>query len=276
MAEHAGNSSESGAISYPPPKGSPLGITPWFRFGAFFLRPLLFAIAKRDWRGVANIPKSGPIICISNHISYLDPLVFAHFLHDNGRAPRFLGKAELFRIPFIGTVLRGAGQVPVERESANARQALDHAIAFLNAGHLLGVYPEGTLTRDPGIWPMKAKTGIARLAILAQCKVVPCAQWGAQDVLPPYGRKISLFPRKTFHVWAGQPLDFSKWYGKEDDPIAVREATDFAMNALTTMLEELRGERAPEISFDPALSELPRVGNYKREKRRNQEKGGAQ
>ena len=255
-------------IVYPPPTGSPLGITPWFRFAAFFLRPLMFAIAKRDWRGVENIPQSGAIICVSNHISYLDPLVFAHFLHDNGRAPRFLGKAELFRIPFIGTVLRGAGQVPVERESANARQAFEHAIAFLKAGHLLGVYPEGTLTRDPGIWPMKGKTGVARLAIMTKSQVVPCAQWGAQAVLPTYGRKISLFPRKTFHVWAGKPLDFSKWYGKEDDPVAVGEATEFVMNALTKLLEEIRQEQAPSVRFDPSTSAHPRIGNYKRNQKR--------
>ena len=253
---------------YPPPTGKPLGITPWFRTAAFILRPLMFAIAKRDWQGAENIPKSGPIICVSNHISYLDPLVFAHFLHDNGRAPRFLGKAELFRIPFIGMVLRGAGQVPVERESANARQAFDHAIAFLKAGHLLGVYPEGTLTRDPQTWPMKGKTGVARLAIMTRTQVVPCAQWGAQEVLPTYGRKISLFPRKTFHVWAGKPLDFSKWYGREDDPVAIGEATDYVMNALTALLEQIRGESAPAVRFDPTLSEHPRIGNYKKKKRK--------
>jgi len=278
MAEMEAGAPSPADISYPPPSGTPLGITPWFRFGAFFLRPLLFALAKRDWRGVENIPKSGPIICISNHISYLDPLVFAHFLHDNGRAPRFLGKAELFRIPFIGTVLRGAGQVPVERESANARQAFEHAIAFLKAGHVLGVYPEGTLTRDPEIWPMKAKSGVARLAIMTKTKVVPCAQWGAQNVLPTYGRKLSLFPRKTFHVWAGEPLDFSKWYGREDDPAAIREATDFVMDALTVLLEQIRGEKAPALRFDPATSEHPRIGNYKKESKKskkNQRKQGA-
>jgi 1-acyl-sn-glycerol-3-phosphate acyltransferase len=255
------------ALTYPPPKGRPLGITPWFRFGAFVLRPLLFAIARRDWRGQENIPKSGPIICVSNHISYLDPLVFAHFLHDNGRAPRFLGKAELFRIPFIGMMLRGAGQVPIKRESPDALQAFEHAIALLKAGHLLGVYPEGTLTREPNIWPMKAKTGVARLAIMTKTKVVPCAQWGAQAVLLPYGRTISLFPRKTFHVWAGKPLDFSEWYGREDDPVAIGEATEFMMSALTSLLEQIRSESAPVVRFDSALSDHPRIGNFKKTRR---------
>ena len=167
----------------------------------------------------------------------------------------------------MGTVLRGAGQVPVERESANARQAFEHAIAFLKAGHLLGVYPEGTLTRDRDLWPMKGKTGVARLAIMTKTQVVPCAQWGAQAVLPTYGRKISLFPRKTFHVWAGKPLDFSKWYGREDDPVAIGEATEFVMNALTSLLEEIRGEHAPAERFDPAKSDHPKIGNYKKRKK---------
>jgi 1-acyl-sn-glycerol-3-phosphate acyltransferase len=174
----------------------------------------------------------------------------------------------------VGRVLRGAGQVPVERESANARQALDHAIAFLKAGHLLGVYPEGTLTRDRQMWPMKAKTGIARLAIMTKSRVIPCAQWGAQDVLPAYSRKISLFPRKTFHVWAGEPLDFSRWYGKEDDLVAIGEATEYAMSALTSILEKIRGEKAPNVRFDPTLSDHPRVGNYKKQMRKKREQGG--
>ena len=165
-------------ISYAPPSGKPLGVTSWFRFGADLVRPLLNLIAKRDWRGVENLPKSGAAIAVCNHISYVDPLLFTHFLYNNGRAPRYLGKASLFKLPIIGRVLLGAGQIPVERETSVASDALQHAIAFLKAGHLLGVYPEGTLTRDANYWPMKAKTGIARLAILTQVPVIPCAQWG--------------------------------------------------------------------------------------------------
>jgi len=182
-------------ISYAPPTGKPLGVTGWFRFGATLVRPLLNLIAKRDWRGVENLPKSGAAIVVCNHISYVDPLLFTHFLYDNGRAPRYLGKASLFKLPIIGRVLLGAGQIPVERESSVASQSLQHAVAFLKAGHLLGVYPEGTLTRDENYWPMKAKTGIARLAILSQVSVIPCAKWGAQKILPAYSKKPKLFPR---------------------------------------------------------------------------------
>ena len=254
-------------ISYAPPSGKPLGSTSWFRFGANLIRPLLNLIAKRDWRGVENIPKSGAAIAVCNHISYVDPLLFTHFLYDNGRAPRYLGKASLFKLPIIGRVLLGAGQIPVERESSSASQSLQHAIAFLNSGHLLGVYPEGTLTRDENYWPMKAKTGIARLAILTQVPVIPCAQWGAQKILPAYSKKLKLFPRTKVIVVAGKPLDFSKWYGKAEDPVALEEATAFVMSAITKLLEDLRGEKAPTEIFDPKKSQLPRTGNFKREQK---------
>ena len=254
-------------ISYAPPSGKPLGTTGWFRFGADLIRPLLNLIAKRDWRGIENIPKSGAAIAVCNHISYVDPLIFTHFLYDNGRAPRYLGKASLFKLPIIGRVLLGAGQIPVERETSSASQSLEHAIAFLNSGHLLGVYPEGTLTRDENYWPMKAKTGIARLAILTQVPVIPCAQWGAQKILPAYSKKVKLFPRTKVIVVAGKPLDFSKWYGKAEDPVALEEATAFVMSAITRLLEDLRNEKAPTEIFDPRKSQLPRTGNFKREQK---------
>lgn len=254
-------------ISYLPPSGKPLGTTNWFKFGALVLRPLLKLISKRDWRGAENLPKTGGAIVVCNHISYLDPLTFTHFLYDNGRAPRYLGKASLFKIPIVGRVLLGAGQIPVERESAVASHSLQHAMAFLKSGHLLGVYPEGTLTRDQNYWPMRAKTGIARLAILTKAPVIPCAQWGAQRILPAYSKKIKLFPRAKVQVIAGKPLEFSKWYGRAEDPIALEEATAYVMRAITDLLEQLRGEKAPAEIFDPRKSQLPRTGNYKKDLR---------
>ena len=251
-------------VSYAPPVGKPLGITNWFKFGATLVRPILNLVGRREWRGVENIPKSGAAIAVCNHISYVDPLVFTHFLYDNGRAPRYLGKASLFKLPIIGRVLSGAGQIPVERETSGASNSLVHAIAFLKSGHLLGVYPEGTLTRDDNYWPMKAKTGIARLAILTQVPVIPCAQWGAQKLLPAYSKKLKLFPRAKFQVVAGPPLEFSKWKGRAEDPAALEEATAYVMSAVTRLLEQLRGESAPLEIFDPKKSMLPRIGNFKK------------
>jgi 1-acyl-sn-glycerol-3-phosphate acyltransferase len=207
------------------------------------------------------------MIAISNHISYLDPLIFAHFLYGNGRAVRFLGKASLFRVPVLGWILRHGEQVPVEREVKGASTvALPHALAFLKSGHCLGVYPEGTLTRDAGQWPMLAKTGLARLAVMSKAPVIPCAQWGASEILAPYSKRPKFWPRQRVTVIAGEALDFSPWYGKEDDHLAMVEATVFAMAAVTRLLEELRGELAPTEIFDPHQSDLPRIGNFTKRK----------
>lgn len=254
-------------ISYAPPKGKPLGNNASFAIVAPVVLWLINRITKHTWQGANYIPKSGPAIVCCNHISYFDPLVFAQFLYKNGRAPRFLGKVAIFKVPVVGFVLRTAGQVPVERETSDARGALVHAIAFLKAGHLLGVYPEGTLTRDEDTWPMVAKTGLARLAVITKAPVIPVAQWGAQEVMPTYGKKIKFFPRTKLQVKAGPPLDFSKWYGMEGDPQAMTEATAYAMSAITNILEELRGQKRPIEIFDPHTSALPRTGNFKKKRK---------
>ena len=262
--------SESGKISYAPPSGYPLGTNKYFKGAAFILIPLLRLLTQRTWINQSKIPQTGPVIVVCNHISYADPLLFAHFLYKSGRAPRFLGKASIFKIPVIGKIIAGSGQVPVERESATASQSLEHAKAFLAAGHCLGVYPEGTLTRDTRGWPMRAKTGIARLAIATQVPVIPCAQWGAQSLLAPYGKIPTLWRRTKVTVIAGDPLDFSRWVGRADDPIAQEEATAYVMSAITALLEQIRGEKAPADIFDPKASDLPRIGNYKKAKNNKQ------
>ncbi len=255
-------------VSYAPPRGYPLGTNFAYKFGSSVIIPIFNLFMSRDWRGAENIPAKGPIIVASNHMSYLDVLVFTHFLYRNGRAPRYLGKAAVFRTPIIGKIVLAAGQIPVERESKDAKKAVDHAKILLEKGHMLGVYPEGTLTRDPDMWPMIAKTGCARLALATNTQVIPIAQWGSQQVLPNYTRKISLFPRKTITIRAGKPVDLSKWYGKADDPQALIEATAQIMRAITDLLEEIRGQMRPEVIFDPHTSELPRTGNFKKKKRK--------
>ena len=253
-------------MDYAPPTGRPLGTNKYFKGAAFVVIPILKALTKRTWLGQEKIPKSGAVIVVCNHISYADPLLFAHFLYASGRAPRFLGKASVFTIPVIGRIIAGSGQIPVNRESESARDSLLHAKALLEAGHCFGVYPEGTLTRDADGWPMRAKTGIARLAISTQIPVVPCAQWGARDLLAPYGKVPKIWKRTKVTVKAGDALDFSKWVGKEDDPEALEEATRYVMAAITKLLEEIRGERAPSEIFDPRTSDLPRIGNYRKAK----------
>jgi 1-acyl-sn-glycerol-3-phosphate acyltransferase len=97
--------------------------------------------------------------------------------------------------------------------------------------------------------------------------VIPVAQWGAQVLMPTYSKKIKLFPRTQITIKAGKPVDLSPWYGKEDDQQALIEATAKVMREITTLLEEIRGEKRPEVIFDPHTSDLPRTGNFKKKKR---------
>jgi 1-acyl-sn-glycerol-3-phosphate acyltransferase len=115
---------------------------------------------------------------------------------------------------------------------------------------------------------MVSKTGLARLAIATKTPVVPIAQWGSQIVMPTYEKKLKIFPRTPIKMLAGKPLDLSPWYGKENDPEALREATAFVMRELTNLLEELRGEKRPVEIFDPHNSNLPRTGNFKKAKKK--------
>jgi 1-acyl-sn-glycerol-3-phosphate acyltransferase len=261
--------SEKSRVSYDPPTGQPLGTNPAFRFGSSIVRPLLNLIVKKDWRGASKLPKSGAAIVVCNHLSYLDPLTFTHFLYSNGRAPRYLGKESVFKIPIVGAIVKAAGQIPVKRESADAIKGFEHAIAVLEAGHLLGVYPEGTLTRDENFWPMKAKTGVVRLALHTGVPVYPCASWGPEKVLAPYRKKIKLFPRTKVSIIVGDPIDFSPWVGRQSDLVALEEAAEHMMDEITKLLEILRGEKAPAIRFDPKKSELPRTGNFRRAGRKD-------
>jgi 1-acyl-sn-glycerol-3-phosphate acyltransferase len=255
-------------VSYAPPTGKPLGTNFAFKIGTKVVIPLLNLVGKKQWQGGEKLPKSGKIIVASNHISYLDVLFFTHFLYRNGRAPRYIGKEGVFKVPVIGKIILAAGMVPVARESKDASKALDHAVRLLEVGHCVGVYPEGTLTRDPDGWPMVAKTGLARLAIATKTPIIPIAQWGSQIVMPTYEKKIKFFPRTPIKVLVGDPIDLSAWHGKEGDPEALREATAFVMRELTTLLEQLRGEKRPETIFDPHNSDLPRTGNFKKAKKK--------
>jgi 1-acyl-sn-glycerol-3-phosphate acyltransferase len=235
---------------------------PWaYRLAALLLRRPLLLLTRRDWRGVENIPRQGGFVVSPNHISYADPLPFAHFLFDNGRETYFLAKDSLFDIPVVGMILRRSGQIPVYRNSVAATDAYRAAVDGVRAGKALGIFPEGTITRDPDLWPMRGKTGAARVALETRCPLIPVAQWGAQEILPPYAHRPSLFPRKTMHVIAGPPVDLSDLYDRPLDTRTLREATDRLMDRITELLEEIRGERSPHERFDPRRHGLTEYGD---------------
>lgn len=227
----------------------------WYRIVRGILRPPLMVLTKRDWRGGENLQQPGGVILAMNHMSWFDPLVAAHFCNDNGRPVRFLAKAELFKVPVLGKVLKSAGQIPVHRGSADAASSLHSAIDAVNNGECVVIYPEGTLTRDPDLWPMVAKSGVARIALTTGAPVIPAAQWGPQEVLAPYGSKVpKFFPRKTMQVWAGPAVNLDDL---RDQPITtevLKEATARVMVAITDLLAQIRHEAPPATVFDRRIA----------------------
>ncbi|MGW6913033.1 lysophospholipid acyltransferase family protein [Kitasatospora sp. NPDC054939] len=228
----------------------------WYRFAAVLVKPVTTALVKPDWRGWEHLPKEGGFIAAVNHNSIIDPVVYAHWQYNSGRPPRILGKSSLFSVPFIGFMLRKTGQIPVFRESTDAAQAFRAAIDAVNAGQCVQFYPEGTLTRDPDLWPMTGKSGVARVALMTGAPVIPVAHWGAHEIIPPYGRggsgksRFNLFPRHRVTVAAGPAVDLSRYRGQELTAQVLKDATDDIMDAITEVLAGIRGERPPAERYD--------------------------
>ncbi len=240
--------------------GHRLGWGYWL--SAFVLIPLMRLLTRRDWRGIEHIPPAGGCVVVATHATNLDPLTAGHFVYSSGRVLRYLAKSSLFRIPLAGAVLRSAQQIPVYRGTADAASALRDAVAAVRRGELVIMFPEGSLTRDPDLWPMRGKTGAARVALETGCPVVPVGQWGAHRILPRYSTLPRPFPRKRVHVWAGPPVDLA---GLEDGPVdgpVLQEATSRIMRDLVAIVAEQRGETPPTTLFDPRASGLPETGKY--------------
>jgi 1-acyl-sn-glycerol-3-phosphate acyltransferase len=225
----------------------------WYRVVANFLRPILMVTTRRAWRGTEHLPPAGVgVVVAPNHISYTDPLTLAHFLWDNGRAPRYLAKESVFRIPVLGKIITACGQIPVYRASRDAAQAYRDAVSAVRAGECVGIYPEGTITKDPDLWPMIGKTGAARVALETGCPVIPIAQWGPQEILAPYSKRLRLLPPKTVQVLAGPAVDLTDLRGQPVTAEILRAASDRILDAITAQLGELRGELPPLTRYDPA------------------------
>ncbi|WP_062205840.1 1-acyl-sn-glycerol-3-phosphate acyltransferase [Streptomyces sp. NBRC 109706] len=223
----------------------------WYRLAAILVKPLLRIFFKQDWRGMDRIPAAGGFITVVNHNSYLDPLSYAHFQYNTGRVPRFLAKNVLFQRGLVGRFMRGTRQIPVYRETTDAADAFRAAVDAVQQGECVAFYPEGTLTRDPGLWPMEGKTGAARVAMATGAPVIPVAQWGAHEVMPPYAktRRLRLLPRRTLIVVAGDPVDLEEFHGLEPTAERLREITDRIMDAITALLAEVRQETPPAERF---------------------------
>jgi 1-acyl-sn-glycerol-3-phosphate acyltransferase len=142
----------------------------------------------------------------------------------------------------------------VNRGTVDAALVLNDAERGLAHGECLIFYPEGTATRDPDLWPMVAKTGVARLALTSGAPVIPVAQWGTQDILPYGTKKLSVIPRHTVKMMAGPPVDLSAYQGQPLNRDVLRAATATIMADITGLLARLRGEAPPQSPYDPAAA----------------------
>ena len=186
----------------------------------------------RPWaEGIDNVPREGPAILASNHLSFSD-----HFFAPLPlpRKVVFLAKSEYFTGRGIKGLMskaffHGLGQLPIDRTGGAAgERALRTGLRVLAAGQLLGIYPEGTRTPDGRLY--RGKTGVARLALEARAPVIPTAMIGGFEFQPP-GK---LTPRLAVRpgVRFGKPLDFSRYYGLEQDRLVLRAMTDEIMYEL--------------------------------------------
>lgn len=227
-----------------PGYGEKLGLA-WGVTMAILYVPFSLLVRTR-YRHLERLPQDGPAIVVVNHVSHIDPFLVAKMIIDGARRPRFLAKDSIFDVFLVGSAMRHMGHIPVKRGTTDARQSFAAAVDALNKGGLIVMHPEGTVTRDVAGWPMAGKTGAARLAMLApDVPVIPVAQWGVQQQVDLYHKKVKLIPRPRHVLSVGEPVDLSEFRNRPADAATLRAVTDVIMKRLRTDVAELRGEVAP-------------------------------
>lgn len=226
----------------------------WRGVSKIILRPLIPSLMKLDWHGHEHFPADGGMILAANHLSYADVLALSLFSDRVGRYPVFLAKSALFDAKVLGPLMRWLGQLPVYRGQADAALVLRDAEQGIRNGACVIFYPEATVTRDPDLWPMAARTGAARLALSTGAPVIPVAHWGAQDVLPYGSFRPHVLPRRTVRILAGPPVDLSAFAGQPLTSQTLRAATAVIMADITRLLGELRGAEPPAEPYHPAIA----------------------
>jgi len=177
--------------------------------------------------GLENVPRSGPAIIASNHLSYADwifmPLVLPRRVTFVAKSDYFVGAGIKGR--FQRGFFKGTGQVPIDRSGGSASEgAMRAGLKVLERGELFGIYPEGTRSHDGKLY--KGRTGVARLALEARVPVIPCGVVGTDKIAPP-GKVVASMASPTIRF--GAPLDFSRYDGMESDRLILRAVTDEIM-----------------------------------------------
>jgi 1-acyl-sn-glycerol-3-phosphate acyltransferase len=230
----------------------------WLAFCKVVMYPLSFLLGRQRYHGTEHARRRGGYLLVANHISHLDPLFDSVAVRRVGRIPRFMAKASLWKVPVLGQALANSEQIPVDRAGAGAGQAsLDAATASIKAGKVVLIYPDGTVTRDPDMWPMKPRMGVGALALTGDFPVIPVAHWGSNQVYTSYvqGRRFHPLPRKDVHTAFGEPVDLSDLRDGPHDARAVRTASIRIMTAVRDMVGEIRGVTPPTEFYDQRKAE---------------------
>ena len=180
-----------------------------------------------DVRGSEHVPSSGPAVIATNHVGYLDFTFIGYAARPAGRLVRFLAKKEVFDHPVGGPLMRAMRHVPVDR-FGTPRQALDSAVGALQRGEVIGMFPEGTISRS--FVPARGKSGAARMAMEAGAPLVPGVVWGSQRILTK-GRPRNLQRGVAITVTFGAPIPYSD----DDTP---EEVTDRLMSRIGELVAD--------------------------------------
>jgi 1-acyl-sn-glycerol-3-phosphate acyltransferase len=211
------------------------------------LGPLLRVLYRPKVTGLEYVPAEGPVIMAINHNSFMDSIFLPLMVK---RPMTFLAKDEYFITPgfkgfLMRTFFKGVGQVPIDRSGGNASEAaLRTGVKVLAGGNILGIYPEGTRSPDGKLY--RGHTGVARMALAGNAPVIPVALHGTRDVQPPNKR----LPRvRKISINIGEPLDFSRYEGMENDRFVLRSMTDEIMYEIM----QLSGQEYSDMYANKAM-----------------------
>jgi len=225
----------------------------WYAAAITVVWPFLALFSRFRVSGARHLPKTGGVLVAANHISFADPATVTSFCLEAGRVPRYLAKAGLWKLPVLRSVMRSGKHIPVYRGEPTANGAYRDAVAAVRSGECVVIFPEATFTDDPGLWPMKGKTGIARIALETGVPVIPLANWGTHRLLPPGKWLPRGLPPKTVDIVAGPPVDLSGLEGPDLTREVLDQATARIMAAITVLLGQARRE-SPPAGRDEGLS----------------------
>ncbi|MBL3683841.1 lysophospholipid acyltransferase family protein [Leucobacter aridicollis] len=210
-------------------------------FKHLIVGPFLKAVYRPWVEGAENIPATGPVILVGNHLSVIDSFFLPIMIE---RRVYFLAKSEYFTGKglkgwLVKTFMLGVGQLPIDRSGGKASEAsLNTALKVLDRGDVLGIYPEGTRSPDARLY--RGRTGVARMVLESGVPVVPVVMIDTEKAMP-IGAK---FPKiRRIGTVIGQPLDFSRFEGMSADRFVLRSVTD----EITLAIQELSGQEYVDV-----------------------------